>query len=520
MFQKVLIANRGEIAVRVMRTLREMGIRSVAVYSEADREALHVRMADEAYCVGPASSNESYLRIEKILEVAKTSGAEAIHPGYGFLSERAPFARACEEAGIAFIGPKPYAIEAMGDKTRARQIMAEAGVPLVPGLKEAIEDGEKALEIAKEMGFPVLIKAAAGGGGKGMRRVDEADAFVAAFEGARREALSAFGNGDVYIEKYVVNPKHVEFQVLADAHGNVVHLFERDCSVQRRHQKIIEETPCATLLPETREKMGAVAVAAAKAVDYVGAGTIEFLLDVDQNFYFLEMNTRLQVEHPITEMITGLDLVRLQLKIANGEPLPFTQEEVGRRGASVECRLYAEDPENNFMPSPGHIGYLHNPGGPWVRVDTGVYSGATVPVHYDPMVAKLVVWGEDRQHAIERMRRALDEYVVSGIRTNLAFHQEVLAHPQFLSGTYDTEFVPNMMKRREEGAEQAEQAGDEGFIELSELAAVLAAHRRDEATAAAGGAGGAKSGAETGDGKGRGDGWKRLGRFRQLRGNI
>lgn len=505
MFKKVLVANRGEIAVRIMRTLREMGIRTVAVYSEADREALHVRYADEAYCVGPAASSESYLRIDKIIDVALKSGAEAIHPGYGFLSERSPFARACADAGIVFIGPRPEAIDAMGDKTEARKLMEKAGVPLVPGTKDTIEDSREALIIAKEMRFPVLIKASAGGGGKGMRRVDREEDFIAAFEGARREALSAFGNGDVYIEKYVVNPKHVEFQVLADGFGHCVHVFERDCSVQRRHQKIIEETPCATLLPETRRKMGEVAVAAAKAVDYIGAGTIEFLLDVDQNFYFLEMNTRLQVEHPISEMITGIDLVRWQVKIAAGEKLTLSQDDIQARGHSVECRVYAEDPDNNFMPSPGHIKYLHAPSGPWVRVDTGVYSNATVPMHYDPMVAKLAVWGEDRQHAIDRMKRALGEYVVAGIATNIAFQIEVLDHPEFRGGAYDTEFVPNMMKTRDT-------QGENPMQEIAELAAVLQRHRHDEEVAkGAGVVSGAQGQASVGA-------WRQYGRFQQLRG--
>jgi acetyl-CoA carboxylase biotin carboxylase subunit len=504
MFEKVLVANRGEIAVRVIRSLREMGIASVAVFSEADREALHVRMADEAYCVGPASSNESYLRTDKILEVVEKSGAQAIHPGYGFMSENADFARACDEAGVVFIGPRPHAIVAMGEKTRARTLMKKAGVPLVPGTEEAIEDAEEALEIAKEMGFPVLVKAAAGGGGKGMRRVDEASEFVTSFEGARREALSSFGNGDVYVEKYVVNPKHVEIQVLADGHGNVVHLFERDCSVQRRHQKIIEETPCPVLEDATREKMGAVAVQAAKAVDYVGAGTVEFLLDVDQNFYFLEMNTRLQVEHPITEMITGLDLVRWQVRIADGQKLAFAQEDLVRRGHAIECRIYAEDPDNNFMPAPGPISYMSTADGPGVREDSGVYSGATVPVHYDPMISKLIVWGEDREHAIGRMRRALSEYTVSGIVTNIAFHDEVLQHPDFVKGDYNTEFVPQMMTDR--------QKPEPVHADVAELAAVLAAHRRDEAIAEAGS--GAKGGEAS---KTNGSGWKQLGRFRSLR---
>ncbi len=507
MFKKVMVANRGEIAVRVMRTLREMGIRTVAVYSEADREALHVRMADEAYCVGPAASAQSYLVVDKIIEVALAAGVDAIHPGYGFLSERAPFAIACEKAGITFIGPRPHAIEAMGSKTGARTLMQAAGVPLVPGTKEAIEEAAEALSIAQEMGFPVLIKASAGGGGKGMRRVDRTADFVAAFDGAKREALNSFGNGDVYVEKYVLNPKHVEFQVLADQHGNCVHVFERDCSVQRRHQKIIEETPCPTILAETREKMGAVAVAAAKAVDYVGAGTVEFLLDVDQNFYFLEMNTRLQVEHPITEMITGLDLVRWQVRIAAGEHLPFKQADITARGASMQCRIYAEDPENNFMPSPGTIEYLHSPAGPWVREDTGVYSGAVVPVHYDPMISKLIVWGEDREHARQRMKRALREYVISGIETNIAFHLEALDHPTFASGRYDTDFVPQMLEERD-----GPQIGR--AREISRIVAVLARHIRDEQIAHAGGTNGVARAGST-----SGSGWKQAGRTRTLRQN-
>lgn len=506
MFKKVLVANRGEIAVRVMRSLKELGITCVAVFSEADRQALHVRVADEAYCIGPAPSAESYLRIDKIIEVAKASGAEAIHPGYGFLSERAPFARACKEAGIVFIGPPPEAIDAMGSKTQARKIMEQAGVPLVPGTKDAIEDPQEALEFAKKAGFPVLVKAAAGGGGKGMRRVDREEDFVAAFEGAKREALSAFGDGDVYVEKYVVNPKHVEFQVMADMHGNIVHVFERECSVQRRHQKIIEEAPCPVLREDVRKRMGEVAVTAARSVGYVGAGTVEFLLDVNQDFYFLEMNTRLQVEHPITELISGLDLVRWQLLVAAGQPLPFKQEDIQRRGHAVECRIYAEDPDNNFMPSPGHIRYMHEPAGPGVRVDGGVYSGATVPVHYDPMISKLVTYGEDRQAAIDRMRRALKEYVISGIRTNLDFHDEVLTHPDFLSGQYDTEFVPNLLRERGERQHKHER--------FAAVVAALAAHRRDERLAQGAGSANDQGDQAVGQPSSR---WKTLGRYEQLR---
>lgn len=517
MFTKVLIANRGEIAVRIIRSLKELGIRSVAVYSEADRRALHVRMADEAYCVGPAPSSESYLKSDVILEIARKSGAQAIHPGYGFLSENAGFAQECADAGIVFIGPPPAAIDAMGEKTRARQLMMEAGVPLVPGTQEAIEDVNVIKKLADEMGFPVLVKAAAGGGGKGMRRVDRPEDLEAAFIGAKREALSAFGNGAVYLEKYVVNPKHVEIQVLADTHGNVVHLFERDCSVQRRHQKIIEEAPCPVLSEGVRQKMGAVAVKAARAVGYVGAGTLEFLLDVDQNFYFLEMNTRLQVEHPITEMVTGLDLVRWQLKIAAGQPLSFAQEDIKLRGAAIECRIYAEDSYNGFMPCPGELKFVKEPSGAGVRVDSGVYSGSEVTVFYDPMIAKLIVSGEDREHAIARMRRALKEYVIHGITTNVEFLDEVLADEGFSRGDYDTEFVPNLMIQKEAAREAAENAGaavDSGASDYAEIAAVIAAYRRDEEISQSGGVRGQAAGANANEPeKSR---WKSLGRFRQL----
>jgi acetyl-CoA carboxylase biotin carboxylase subunit len=503
MFDKVLVANRGEIAVRIMRALRECGIKSVAVYSEADREALHVRMADEAYCVGPAASRESYLVTEKILEVARLSGAQAIHPGYGFLSERAYFSQACEDAGIVFIGPRPYAIEAMGDKTAARRIVEAAGVPLVPGTKEPIVDPKVARVYAESIGFPVLIKASAGGGGKGMRRVDSVDQFVPSWDAAKREALAAFGNDDVYIEKYVVNPRHVEFQVLADTFGHTIHVFERECSVQRRHQKIIEESPCPVLLPETRRKMGEVAVKAAQAVQYVGAGTIEFLLDVNQDFYFLEMNTRLQVEHPITELITGIDLVKWQLRIAAGQPLTLKQEDVQKRGHAIECRIYAEDPEQNFLPSPGEVTRLREPQGPGVRVDGGVYEGGSVPMYYDPMIAKLAVWAEDREGAIARMRRALREYEVGGITTNIAYHEELLTHPEFVSGDYTTEFIPKLMRDRNAPAPRAAQD--------AELAAVLAAHVAEEALAQ-GAAGGGSTPA-----KAEPDMWKVLARHEQRR---
>lgn len=445
MFRKVLVANRGEIAVRVMRTLREMGIQTVAVYSEADRESLHVAYADEAYCVGPAASRQSYLRADTILEVAKACGAEAVHPGYGFLSENSEFSQACEQAGIKFIGPHPYAVEMMGEKTQARRLMIAAGVPVVPGLDRPAESPEFAFEYAKSIGFPVLIKAAAGGGGKGMRRVDDPERFMESYEGAKREAANAFGDDSIYIEKWVLEPKHVEIQVLADSHGNCVHLFERDCSVQRRHQKVVEESPCAVLRPEVRAAMGAVAVRAARAVDYLGAGTCEFLIDRDQNFYFLEMNTRLQVEHPITEAVTGVDLVEQQVRIAYGLPMSVSQETLAQHGHAIEVRVYAEDPNNKFLPSPGLITLLSAPEGPGVRNDSGYRSGSTVSLHYDPMVAKFIVHAPDRERALARMLRCLDEYVVQGIETNIEFLKDCLRYPEFANGRYDTGVVVGVM---------------------------------------------------------------------------
>ncbi|MGZ3476523.1 MAG: acetyl-CoA carboxylase biotin carboxylase subunit, partial [Polyangiales bacterium] len=438
-FTKVLVANRGEIAVRVIRTLREMGIRSVAIYSEVDRAALHVRMADEAYCVGPAVAAESYLRMDKVLDVAKKSGAQAIHPGYGFLSENARFAKACEDAGVVFIGPASGAIESMGSKTGARAIMEKAGVPVVPGgTAKSLEDARTE---ARRIGYPVMLKASAGGGGKGMRLVEKESDLESAWERARSEAAKAFGNDDVYLEKAILKPRHVEIQVLGDRHGNVVHLFERDCSIQRRHQKVVEETPCPVATDELIAKMGQVAVQGAKAVGYFSAGTFEFLLDEDGSFYFLEMNTRLQVEHPITELVTGTDLVREMIMVARGERLPFTQNEIQRRGAAIECRVYAEDPSSDFLPSPGKIVALRTPSGPGVRDDGGAYPGATISSFYDPLVSKLSVWAPDRARAIAKMRRALAEYVVTGIRTNLAFHEKLFAHPEFEAGRYDTGFI-------------------------------------------------------------------------------
>ena len=444
--RRVLVANRGEIAVRVMRTCRERGIETVAVYSDVDRLAPHVQIADAAVAIGPAAASESYLVIDKIIAACRTSGADAVHPGYGFLSENEDFAEACLAAGITFIGPSAEAMRKMGSKTEARKTVSAAGTPVVPGdngpNNEGFPTAEQALVAAKKIGFPVLIKAAAGGGGKGMRLVASEAEFVAAFDGARREATSAFGDGTVYLERAILAPRHIEIQVFGDRRGNLVHLGERDCSIQRRHQKVIEEAPSAVVTPELRAKMGAAAVAAARAVDYVGAGTCEFLLGADGGFYFLEMNTRLQVEHPVTEMIYGLDLVSWQLDVAEGKPLPLSQAELDarRRGHAFECRIYAEDPVR-FLPSPGRITHMRVPDGPYVRNDSGCYEGAEIPVHYDPMISKLVVWGEDRPRALDRMRRALDEYQVRGIETNLAFHRRCVRHAQFAAGDYDTGFI-------------------------------------------------------------------------------
>ncbi|MBL9024158.1 MAG: acetyl-CoA carboxylase biotin carboxylase subunit [Myxococcales bacterium] len=439
MIKKVLIANRGEIAVRILRSLNELGIRSVAVFSEADRNALHVRMADEAYGIGAAAARESYLDIDKVIGAAKKAGADAIHPGYGFLSENADFAEACDRAGITFIGPPASAMRSMGSKTGARAKMAEAGVPITPGGSAATV--EEALATAERVGYPVLLKAAFGGGGKGMRLVHHPEEMAGALERARSEAERAFKDGTVYIEKAIVNPRHVEIQVLGDRHGNMIHLFERDCSIQRRHQKVVEETPCPVASPELIAKMGEVAVKGALAVGYFSAGTFEFLLGEDGSFYFLEMNTRLQVEHPVTEWITGFDLVAEMVRVANGENCAYDQRSITRRGAAIECRVYAEDPQTGFLPSPGLIEALRAPKGPWVRDDGGYYAGAEVPSHYDPLISKLTAWGPTRAAALARMQRALSEYVVTGIRTNLAFHQKLLAHPEFAAGRYDTGFL-------------------------------------------------------------------------------
>jgi acetyl-CoA carboxylase biotin carboxylase subunit len=439
--QKILIANRGEIALRIMRSAREMGIKTVAVYSDADRDALHVRYADEAVHIGPAPSNQSYLVGEKIIAACRQTGAEGIHPGYGFLSENAGFARMVREAGLILIGPSPEAMEIMGNKLSAKAAAMKYDIPMVPGTEEAITDVEEAKQRAVEVGFPILIKAAAGGGGKGMRIVDAVEDFEEQMQLAVSEATSAFGDGSVFIERYVSSPRHIEIQVLGDTHGNIVHLFERECSVQRRHQKVIEEAPSAILTPEIRAAMGKCAVDVARSVNYTGAGTVEFIMDEKLNFYFLEMNTRLQVEHPVTELITGIDLVKEQIKIARGEAISFKQEDLEIRGHAIELRVYAEDPANNFLPDIGTLQTYVTPKGPGVRVDDGFEQGMEIPIYYDPMIAKLTVYGKDRAEAIDRMVRAIDEYIITGITTTLPFGKFVMQHEAFTSGNFDTHFV-------------------------------------------------------------------------------
>ncbi|MBX3189227.1 MAG: acetyl-CoA carboxylase biotin carboxylase subunit [Labilithrix sp.] len=438
-FKKVLVANRGEIAVRITRTLHEMGIAAVAIHSEIDRAALHVRMADEAYAIGPAPASESYLRIDKVIDVAKRAGCDAVHPGYGFLSENPDFVDACERAGITFIGPPASAMRQMGSKTAARAKMSEAGVPIVPGA--TCETTDEAVAAAKKIGFPVMLKAAAGGGGKGMRLVAGESEMASAWERARSEAKKFFGDDTVYLEKALIRPRHVEIQVLGDRDGNMVHVFERDCSIQRRNQKVVEETPSPAASRELVARMGQIAVQGAKAVGYHSAGTFEFLLAEDGSFYFLEMNTRLQVEHPVTELVAGHDLVREMIGVAQGEKLHFTQTDLVSRGAAIECRIYAEDPQNEFLPSPGRIERLVTPSGPGVRDDGGAYPGAEISSYYDPLVSKLCVWAPTRERAVARMRRALSEYIVTGIRTNLAFHEKLFQHPDFVAGSYDTGFI-------------------------------------------------------------------------------
>ncbi len=448
MFKKVLVANRGEIALRVIRACKELGVQTVAVYSEADRESLHVRFADDDVCIGPAAGRESYLKIPRLIAAAEITGADAIHPGYGFLAENAEFAETCAASNIAFIGPTPDQIRVMGDKASARAAMAAVGVPIVPGSPGPVEDSDEALEFARRIGFPVIIKAAAGGGGKGMRVAKDADDFARSFQLARSEALSAFGNGDVYVEKYLTRPRHIEFQILGDRHGNVIHLGERDCSVQRRHQKLIEEAPSPAMTPDLRARMGADAVRGAKAIDYVGAGTIEMLLNEDQSYFFMEMNTRIQVEHPVTEMLTGVDLVKEQIRVAAGERLSVL-ELPALRGHVMECRVNAEDPARNFQPSPGKITVFHPPGGPGVRLDTHVYAGYTVPPYYDSLLAKLICQGRDRDECMRRMKIALESFIIEGVTTTIPFLARVMQNARFRSGDIDTKFLerePELMK--------------------------------------------------------------------------
>jgi len=440
MFKKVLIANRGEIALRVIRACRELGIQTVAVYSEADRDSLHVRFADDDVCIGPAAGRESYLKIPRIIAAAEITGADAIHPGYGFLAENAEFSETCTASGITFIGPTAHQIRVMGDKASARKAMAECGVPIVPGTPGPVEDVDEALAFAESIGFPVIIKASAGGGGKGMRVAKDADDFARSFNLARSEALSAFGNGDVYVEKYLLRPRHIEFQILGDTHGNCMHLGERDCSVQRRHQKLIEEAPSPAMTPDLRLRMGADAVRGAKAIDYVGAGTIEMLLDTDGSYYFMEMNTRIQVEHPVTEMLTGVDLVQEQIRVAAGLPLRVTELPT-LRGHVIECRVNAEDPMRNFQPSPGRINTFHSPGGPGVRIDSHVYAGYTVPPYYDSLLAKLIVQAPTRAEAIKRMQVALESFIIEGPTTTIPFLAKVMQNATFQSGDFDTKFL-------------------------------------------------------------------------------
>jgi acetyl-CoA carboxylase biotin carboxylase subunit len=487
MFKKILIANRGEIAVRVIRACHEMGIAAVAVYSDVDRASLHVRKADEAYPIVAPAASESYLNIQKILDVAARSGADAIHPGYGFLSENAQFARACADARIKFIGPTAAAMDALGSKTKARQAMERAGVPIVPGTSRGLESFEQSGEVAARIGYPVMLKAAAGGGGKGMRLVHAREDLKSALEGARSEAERSFGDSEVYIEKAIIDPRHIEMQVLADEHGNTVYLGERECSLQRRHQKVLEESPSPLVDTDMRRRMGEVAVRVARAAGYTNAGTVEFLVEQSQNdqsgnkqsevgqsekkqqrnFYFLEMNTRLQVEHPVTELVTGLDLVHLQIRIAAGERLPFTQNEVQIRGHAIECRIYAEDPDNNYFPSPGKITLLLQPSGPGIRRDSGVYEGWTVPMDYDPLLAKLIGYGTNREQAISRLTRALSEYFVGGIKTNISLFRRILSDPDFRAAKMDTGFLDRLLKRKEDTSV------DEGDTEVAAIAAGL-----------------------------------------------
>ncbi len=503
MFKKVLIANRGEIAVRVIRACEERGISTVAVFSDADRTSLHVRYASEAYRIGPSPSRESYLCIDKIIDVARKAGVDAIHPGYGFLSENAAFAAACADAGITFIGPSPYAIEKMGDKLTARTTVARRGVPLVPGSERGLHDADLTA-VAQRIGFPLMIKASAGGGGKGMRAVHNPADFESALGAARREAMNAFGNDEVYLEKLITNARHIEFQILADTHGNTIHLGERECSIQRRHQKLIEESPSVAIDEKIRQEMGQVAVAAAEATNYVNAGTIEFLFDSkDNKYYFLEMNTRLQVEHPVTEMVTGVDIVKEQIAIAAGRRMRYRQEDIVPKGWAIECRITTEDPFNNFLPSAGTVSYLKEPTGPGVRVESSLYRGSEVSLYYDPMVAKLVAWGENRAEAILRMRRALNEYRIGGLKTSIPFHQEIMDSTEFIWGTFDTGFL----NRRQIGKPTAH---TQEYEKIVAVVSALIAHEEGRQAVHIG---------QQQDGNGaRANLWKQMGRMRSLGG--
>jgi acetyl-CoA carboxylase, biotin carboxylase subunit len=484
-FKKILVANRGEIAVRIERAGREMGIRSVAVFSDADRANLHVRLADEAYRIGPAPSRESYLVVEKVVAVAKSAGCDALHPGYGFLAENPSLARACAQAGVTFIGPTPEAMERLGSKTAARQLARQAGVPTVPGTLDPIARIEEAAKTARTIGFPVVLKAVAGGGGKGMRLVEREEDLTSAWRDASSEATSSFGDGRLYLEKFLRRPRHVEIQVIADHHGHVIYLGERECSVQRRYQKVIEEAPSPIMTPDLRRAMGEAAVKLARAGNYTNAGTLEFLVDADRKFYFLEMNTRLQVEHPVTEMVTALDLVKLQIQIANGQPLPLVQEDVQLRGHAIECRIYAEDPDNNFFPSPGKILARRVPSGPGIRLDDGAYTGWTVPTEYDPMLGKLIAWGADRGEAIARMRRALGEYYTAGIQTNVKLFRRILADREFLRGEIHTKWLDELLRRARgptDGAPSKQTARENLAEDAAALAAALWFAKRGLAT--------------------------------------
>ncbi len=475
MFKKILIANRGEIAVRVIKACQELGIKTIAVYSEADEKALHVQLADEAVLLGASAPLESYLNIDKVIAAAHDRGADAIHPGYGFLAENSLFAERCEKEKIAFIGPGSESMALLGDKLRSRQAMAAAGVPLIPGMRQRVDNFEQLNAEAEKIGYPVLLKASAGGGGKGMRVVHSPEELKDAMEAGMREAKSAFGDESIYLEKFIEQPRHVEFQVIADHHGNVAHLFERECSIQRRHQKIVEESPSVALDDELRARMGETAKKVIQQSNYTNAGTVEFLLDKDKNFYFLEVNARIQVEHPVTEFVTGVDLVKLQIRIAAGEPLPFSQEDLKQTGHAIECRIYAEDPENNFLPSLGTIHFLQEPTGPWIRNDSGIFSGVEVSIFYDPILAKLIVWGENRNDAIQRMKTALENYIILGIKTQIPFLKQVIEHKEFAKGNTTTDFLPIFFPNW-----KLEQAPDlEKLIALS-AASIVQMHKKSD----------------------------------------